>query len=70
MSLFRLSQHRYLILNYSSPWTNCPPNWLMGQVSPNGMKYFQQSDSKSIKQNPIKGTLIYSQLVEFQEQEQ
>ena len=46
--MFRLSQHRYLILNYSSDWSNCPANWLMGQVSPNG-------------------TLIYSQIVDFQE---
>lgn len=41
-SIIRVSLHQYLILNYSSPMDACPPNWLEGQVSPNGTLIYSQ----------------------------
>jgi len=41
-SIIRMSPHQYLILNYSSPMGACPPNWLEGQVSPNGTLIYSQ----------------------------
>ena len=42
MCVFRLSAHQYLVLNYSSPLDDCPPNWILGQVSPHGSVIYSQ----------------------------
>jgi len=41
-SIIRISPHKFVILNYSSPMINCPHNWLEGQTSPNGTLIFSQ----------------------------
>jgi len=41
-SIIRLSLHQYLILNYSSPPDDCPPNWIAGQTSPKGSIIYSQ----------------------------
>jgi len=42
-SIVRVSEHRYIIFNYSSSIDgNCPPNWIMGQVSPAGSVIYSQ----------------------------
>jgi len=42
-SIIRWSKNMYMILNYSSTIDdNCPPNWIMGQVSPSGSVIYAQ----------------------------
>jgi len=42
-SIVRLSKHRYIILNYSSPLDQqCPGSWIAGQISPQGTVIYTQ----------------------------
>jgi len=41
-SIVRVSLHKFIIFNYSSPLEDCPHYWLEGQLSPNGTLIYSQ----------------------------